>query len=214
MLDSWLATAIGAAVVGAAGVAVLTVRGLRQLDPQPGRTGWLVLPAAAGSGAVGAVLAAAAARHVAAPGWWLPSLVAWAVTLVAAALCDARTQRLPTRLLWEGGSLAAVLVVTAGLVTSDWRALVMSLIACMAACLILGLCWRFAGVGFGDVRLATVGGLGLGHVTQRGLTVAVVVFALLTAGQAIWTYARTRDRRATFAYGPALVVGVLVAAAV
>ena len=213
MPDGWLATAIGAAAVGAVAVAALTVRGLRQLDAQQGRAR-LVLLLAAGSGAVGAVLAVAAARHVAAPEWWLPSLVAWAVTLVAAAVCDARTQRLPTRLLWEGGSLATVLVVLAGLVTRDWRALIVSLIACTAASLILGLCWRFAGAGFGDVRLATVGGLGLGHVTQRGLTVAVVVFALLTAGQAIWTYARTRDRRARFAYGPALVVGFLVAAAV
>jgi leader peptidase (prepilin peptidase)/N-methyltransferase len=129
-------------------------------------------------------------------------------------MCDARTQRIPTRLAWEGGSLTAVLVVAAGLVTRDWRALVVSLIACTAAGLILGLCWRFGGAGFGDVRLATVGGLGLGHVTQRGLTVSVVVFALLIAGQALWTYARTRDRRARFAYGPALVVGFLVAAAV
>jgi leader peptidase (prepilin peptidase) / N-methyltransferase len=191
----------------------LTVRGLRQLDAQQGRA-TLVLSLAAASGTVGAVLAVAAARHVAAPQWWLPSLVTWAVTLATAAVCDARTQRLPTRLLWEGGSLTTMLILLAGLVTRDWRALIVSLIACTAASLILSLCWRFAGAGFGDVRLATVGGLGLGHVTQRGLTVAVVVFALLTAGQAIWTYARTRDRRARFAYGPALVVGFLFAAAV
>jgi leader peptidase (prepilin peptidase) / N-methyltransferase len=211
--DGWLGAAVGAVAFGAVVAVALTVRGLRQLEAQ-GRGGRLVLSLAAVGGAVGAVLAVEAARHAAAPWWWLPALFVWAMTLVAAGTCDARTQRIPTRLLWTVGSLATTLVVVAGVVTRDWRALAVSLIACTAACVILGLCWRFAGAGFGDVRLAAVGGLGLGHVTQRGLTLAVLVFVLFTTGQAIWTYARTRDRSARFAYGPALVVGFLIAAAI
>jgi leader peptidase (prepilin peptidase)/N-methyltransferase len=128
-------------------------------------------------------------------------------------VCDARTQRVPTPLLSIGTSVAAILVVTACAAAKDWRALAVTLVACTAAGLILALCWRFAGAGFGDVRLALAGGLGLGHTTHRGLLIAVAIFVVLTASQAAWALARTGDRRTTFALGPALAIGFLVAAA-
>jgi leader peptidase (prepilin peptidase)/N-methyltransferase len=211
--DSWLAATLAAVAVGAVAVTALTVQGLYFLNPNH-QAGRAIRFWAFSAGAAGGGIAVAAAHHVHAPWWWLPSLLAWAVTLVAAAVCDACTQRIPALLVWEGGVLTALLIAAAGLATNDWSALFMSLIGCGIACFLLALCWRFAGMGFGDVRLAAVGGLGLGHVTQRGLTVAVLAFALLAAGQAIWTYARTRDRTARFAYGPALAVGFLVAVAV
>jgi hypothetical protein len=67
--------------------------------------------------------------------------------------------------------------------------------------------------GYGDLRLATVGGLGLGHTTHRSLVLAVLAFMAISIGQASWTYVRTRDRKAHFGYGPALALGFLVAAA-
>jgi leader peptidase (prepilin peptidase) / N-methyltransferase len=75
------------------------------------------------------------------------------------------------------------------------------------------LCWRFAGAGFGDVRLATLGGLGLGHATHRGLLMALAAFTLITVTQAVVTLMRGGDRRSTIPYGPALAVGFLLSAA-
>jgi hypothetical protein len=46
------------------------------------------------------------------------------------------------------------------------------------------LAWRFAGAGFGDVRLAGLGGLGLGHAADRGLIPGLCVFCVITLAQA------------------------------
>ncbi len=145
--------------------------------------------------------------------WWLPALLLWAITLSTAAACDAHTQRIPTALLRVGGSATLLLVVLAVLATEDWRALGVTLVACVAACAVLAACWRFGGMGFGDVRLSAVGGLGLGHTTYRSLVLGLFVFVAVTLCQAAWTFARTRNRYALFAYGPALALAFLVAAA-
>lgn len=209
--DSWLSATVCAALLGAVITPALTAKGMRQLA-EPTNSGALLVAASAIVGAAGATAAAQAARH-AGSAWWLTPLVTWAITLVAAAACDARIQRIPTPLLRAGGLITAGLVFVAGLVTHDWRALLVTLIACGAAGTILRICWRFAGAGFGDVRLATAGGLGLGHTNRTALLLAVLAFAVLSLAQATWTYARSRDRTARFAYGPALVIGFLVAAA-
>jgi leader peptidase (prepilin peptidase)/N-methyltransferase len=154
-----------------------------------------------------------AVTHQAGSWWWLPALLIWAVTLSVAAVCDANRQRIPTPLVRAGARTSALLLVITAAATSDWQALKVTFIACMAAGAILAACWRFAGVGFGDVRLATVGGLGLGHTTSSALAIALLVFIAITLFQAAWTFARTRNRRANFALGPALVVGFLIAAA-
>ena len=99
-------------------------------------------------------------------------------------------------------------------VQGDWAGLLISGVAAAASGLTLLLCWRFAGVGFGDVRVATLGGLGLGHATHRGLLVALAAFALITLTQAVITLMRGGNRRSTFPYGPALAIGFLLAASV
>jgi len=203
---------ICAALVGAVVTPALTAKGLHQLAALTQNRGRLVT-ASAIAGAAGEVAAAQASRHAGSP-WWLPALGVWALTLVAAAACDARTQRIPTPLLRTGALLTAGLLALAGLVTHDGRTLLVTVVACAAAGTILGICWRFAGAGFGDVRLATAGGLGLGHTTHRALVLAVLALGLVSLAQATWTYARSRNPKAHFAYGPSLVVGFLVAAAV
>ena len=85
-------------------------------------------------------------------------------------------------------------------------------VAAVTSALTLLLCWRFAGAGFGDVRLATLGGLGLGHATVRGLLLALGAFALISLIQAGVALARAGDRRALVPYGPPLAVGFLLAA--
>ena len=78
-------------------------------------------------------------------------------------------------------------------------------------------CWRFAGAGFGDVRLAVLSGLrGLGivHPTHLGLVVAVAALILITVTQATVTLARGGNRHTTFPYGPAIAAALVVAAVV
>jgi leader peptidase (prepilin peptidase)/N-methyltransferase len=211
MAVAWGWIAVGVAAGGFAAVPLLVVWGLRRLDAVRYAASWPLRGVAAGAGVVAGVVAVAAADRAGSL-WWLPALACWSATLAAATVCDARTQRIPTPLVRTGMVTTGVLLVVAGIVTADWRAPVLSAAAAAGAGLVLLLCWRFAGVGFGDVRLAVLGGLGLGHTHYRAVILAVLVFAVLAAAMAAIAYARTRDRRAMIAYGPALAAGFLLAA--
>jgi leader peptidase (prepilin peptidase)/N-methyltransferase len=210
MVDSWVGAGVVAALIGTAATPVLAARGLAQLAGQEAASRGLRLAGALGGGAAGA--AAIATSHRAGNWWLLPALLVWGCVLVAAACCDAVTQRVPTPLVRQGGVVTCVLLVVGLCGQSDWTGLVISGVASLASGLTLLLCWRFAGAGFGDVRLATLGGLGLGHATHRGLLVALAAFALITATQAVITLTRGGNRRSTFPYGPALAIGFLLAA--
>jgi hypothetical protein len=145
--------------------------------------------------------------------WWLvPDLLVWGYALVAAVSCDAVTQRIPTPLVRQAAVGAGVLLTLGLAVHGDWRGLLLSGVAAAAAGAVLLLCWRFAGAGFGDVRLAVLGGLGLGHATHRGLFLALAALSLITVTQAVIKVMRGGGRQSTFPYGPALAVGLLLAA--
>src|SRR5688500_13231706 len=211
MISIWLGAAVAAALTGAVATPVLAARGLAQLARQNALSGGLRLACVLGGGAAGA--AAMATSHRTGITWLAPALLVWACALVAAACCDVVTQRIPTPLVRQSGVLTCALL-TAGLtVQGDWPGLVISTVAASASGLTLLLCWRFAGAGFGDVRLATLGGLGLGHATHRGLLLALAAFTLITVTQAVITLMREGDRRSTLPYGPALAVAFLLAAA-
>jgi leader peptidase (prepilin peptidase)/N-methyltransferase len=147
--------------------------------------------------------------------WQLaPALTIWGSALVAAAACDAVTQRIPTPLVRQATVVTSLLLVVALVPHGDWRGLVLSGIGSIAAGLTMTMCWRFAGAGFGDVRLAFLGGLGLGHVTHEGLLLGLAAVAVTTAVLAGITLARGGNRKTLIPYGPALAAGFLVAAAV
>jgi leader peptidase (prepilin peptidase)/N-methyltransferase len=141
----------------------------------------------------------------------LPALLLWASALVAAACCDAVTQRVPTPLVRQAGVGTCVLLTVGLALHGDWRGFLISGVAATASGLTLLLCWRFMGAGFGDVRLATLGGLGLGHATHSSLLVALAGIALVLGTQVLITLARGGDGRTTIPYGPALVIGFVLA---
>lgn len=207
----WWIALICAAVLGAITLPALVATGMRQLGEPPSWSAWFgAAMSLAGGGVAG--LAVVASRR-ADSAWSLPALFVWASLLGAAATCDALTQRIPASLVRTGGVLSAALVALAAVVTDDWRGLLLTLVACAAAGAILLICWRFAGAGFGDVRLAIVGGIGLGHVSHRSLVFGILAIVVLTMAQAILTFVHTRDRKAHLPYGPGLALGFLVAAA-
>ncbi len=199
-----------AMVIGVVACPLLAGRGLRQIsrgDAWSGSTRSVAVVAGLIVGAGGMLAARQAGSW-----WYLPGLLVWALTLAAAATCDGLTQRIPTPLVRQGSAVTALLVLVAASLAGDWRGLLLAGLSSAAAGLILAACWKFAGAGFGDVRLAALGGLGLGHTSPRALLWALVVFTLIIAAQAIWTLARGGNRHTMFAYGPALAIGFGLAA--
>jgi leader peptidase (prepilin peptidase) / N-methyltransferase len=211
MVSSWLGVGVVAALIGTVTTPVLAARGLAQLARREAASRGLRLAGALGGGAAGA--AAIATSHRAGSWWLLPALLVWGCALVAAACCDAVTQRIPTPLVRQAGGVTCVLLTIGLAVQSDWTGLVISGVAAVVSGLTLLLCWRFAGAGFGDVRLATLGGLGLGHATFRGLLVAVAAFCVIILVQAIANLTRGGNRHSRLPFGPALAAAFLLAAA-
>jgi leader peptidase (prepilin peptidase) / N-methyltransferase len=211
MVGSWVGAGVVAALTGTVTTPMLAARGLAQLARQEAASGGLRLAGALGGGAAGA--AAIATSHRAGTWWLLPALLVWGCALVAAACCDAVTQRIPTPLVRQAGGVTCVLLTIGLAVQSDWTGLVISGVAAVVSGLTLLLCWRFAGAGFGDVRLATLGGLGLGHATFRGLLVAVAAFCVIILVQAIANLTRGGNRHSRLPFGPALAAAFLLAAA-
>jgi leader peptidase (prepilin peptidase) / N-methyltransferase len=211
MNGTWMVASVAGALTGAAATPWLTTQGLVQLARIDAARPRLALVSAAAGGGAGA--AAIVISYRAGTGWLVPALLAWGCALVAAASCDAVTQRIPTPLVRQATVGTGVLLTIGLTAHADWRALLISGLAAAAAGVVLLLCWRFAGAGFGDVRLALLGGLGLGYATQRGLLLALAAFTLITLSQAVITLMRGGDRRSTFPNGPALAAGFLLAAA-
>lgn len=197
--------------VGSVGVPPLTVRGARLLADAAAN---LTRPPVRAAAVVGLAAGAAGARAASRAGswWWLPGLLPWAVFLAAAAVCDARTQRIPVALVWAGVAATATGLLVGAAGTGEWRVLLVSALIAAASTAVLWAAWRFAGAGFGDVRLAALGGLGLGHTRYSAILLAVVVFAVVFGVQAGVAYVRTRDRHAMIPVGPALAGAFLVAA--
>jgi leader peptidase (prepilin peptidase)/N-methyltransferase len=210
MNGTWMVASVAGALVGAAATPWLTAHGLAQLARIDALRPGLALASAIAGGGAGA---AAIVTSFRAGTWWLvPALLVWGCALVAAASCDAVTQRIPTPLVRQAAVGTGVLLTVGLAVHGDWRGLLLSGVAAATAGAVLLLCWRFAGAGFGDVRLATLGGLGLGHATHHGLLLALVAFTLITLMQAVIKVMRGGGRRSTFPYGPALAAGFLLAA--
>lgn len=203
-------TAASAATLGVAAGSILVRRGLAQLDVDMprGAARW-----GAASGLVAGVGGAVAAVQTDSA-WLVPALLVWAYALAAAATCDALTQRVPAPLVRQAAVITLVLVVTASAVTAHWDWIWSAVAVSLASAFTFAIFWRFFGAGFGDVRLAVLGGLGVAHPTRVGLLVGFGVFVLITLSQAAVTLARGGTRHSLFPYGPAIAAAFLIAGAV
>jgi len=124
------------------------------------------------------------------------------------AVIDARTKRLPNRIMFPLYGFGAVGLTLASAVGHEWPRLV---IALASAALLYGLFWLFwffGPMGFGDVKLAGVLGLFLGWVSLpavlTGLLLGMLAAAFTGIGMMI---ARKADRKTEIAYGPFLIAG-------
>ena len=126
-------------------------------------------------------------------------------------LVDLRTTFLPLRLSYLTTALAVVGVVVLAWLRGDWRVLVSAAAAGALGAGLFWLIWRVShGFAFGDVRLAGLIGIVVG---SQGRTFAFAAFFLGTLVGGVWALVLRRRRGVDepFAYGPALLLGPLVA---
>lgn len=170
--------------------------------PTPGPRRWIIWVSALSLGSI--------ASSIAVTNSWTLVGVLLPLTLTGPALAaiDQDVMRLPNRIL---GPVA--FVTLAGLVgAAAWRGTWTIAVQSIAGAFLAGgtfwlLNWAtHGGVGFGDVKLASLVGLVAGAVSLAAVWWAV---ALGTAGALIW--ARVRRREGPFAYGPSLLTGTLCA---
>src|SRR4051812_28564501 len=138
MVGSWVGAGIAAALIGTVTTRVLVARGLAQLARLDAMSGGLHLASAVGGCAAGAAAMATSGRT---GNWWLlPALLVWGCAVVAAACCDAVTQRIPTSLVRQAGVVTCALLIVGLAVHGDWTGLMISGVAAAVSGLTLLLC--------------------------------------------------------------------------
>ena len=171
----------------------------------------LALGCAVASGVAAGVLGAALGWE-----WDLLWLVPLCPVAVALAVVDWRTWLLPTRLIWPAYTGALVLMVLVAGATEEYEDLGRAVVGQLLAVSLFWLLWRLPGrgMGFGDVRLANVVGLTLGHLGWGEWAVGLWLGSLL--GSLAWVPLRLlgRTRSRAFPFGPFLLLGALAGAVV
>lgn len=158
-------------------------------------------------------------------GWdWrlLPAL--WLVPVgIVVSFIDFRTYIVPTRIVWPAFFVAVALSVVVAGIEGEWAWLWGGLLGTVILAGPLALLW-FAlpnGMGFGDVRLATLLGwtLGFSVYTGRWVSVLVCALVLLIAAAVLGIIMgigglMAYGRKAKVPFGPALVTATFVVLAV
>ncbi|HLG67989.1 MAG TPA: A24 family peptidase [Acidimicrobiales bacterium] len=133
--------------------------------------------------------------------------------LVAISVVDLRAWVVPRRLLYPLLGAVAVALVAASAADGRWRALGDAVLGGAIAFAALFVAW-FAyprGMGFGDVRLAGVIGMGLGWLGLLHLYVGfLVAFLTGAAFGLVLMVARGSGRKTRLPFAPALAVGAVV----
>lgn len=201
-----------ASVAGAVAVPWLTVRGLQQLHWREALPRRLRLSTVLVGAATTAVVTGFLFVRV---GWaLLPAYVVWACALVALAVCDGLTQRIPTPLVRQSTIVVSLALLAGAVSAADWTLLLAAAAWTIASAFALLLAWHFAGTGFGDVRLGVLGGLGLAFANPTSLLLGLGAWAALATGQAMAASARGGSLRTRVALGPGLATAFLVAACI
>ncbi|UNX53243.1 prepilin peptidase [Georgenia sp. TF02-10] len=175
------------------------------------------VPVPASAWAAGASLALLAAVGLAVAGSPLVLAGAW-LTAVATvlAIVDARSHRLPDRLLGPGAAGLVLLLAATAAATNSWAALgraVTAAAVCATGYLLLALV-RAGGLGLGDVKLAGLLGLWLGWWDWSAVAAGVLAGFVLGGAWALLLLVTRRARRDTaVAFGPWMILGAALATA-
>jgi len=146
---------------------------------------------------------------------WTWALVLWVPLVpvsVALAVVDWRTRLLPTAVLRPAYGTLVLLVLLGWAVTGDSEAALRAALGWLVAGGIFGLLWFIypRGLGFGDVRLAGLLGIGLGWVGWGALLVGVYSgFLLGGVIGGLLSVLKIVERKG-FPFGPFMLLGALV----
>ncbi|HYH33593.1 MAG TPA: A24 family peptidase [Nocardioides sp.] len=178
----------------------------REVGSRPGLWWRAVLAGAAAGGLVGA----AVGRD-----WWLAVLLPLVPVCVALAVVDWHTKLLPSRLVLPATAYALAAALVGWLVTGDGDDLVRALIGLVVARSVFWVLWwiHSAGMGFGDVRLAALLGVALGHLGWAELVVGLYAGFLVFGLPGLLLALVRRDRtllRTAFPFGPFMLAGALL----
>jgi leader peptidase (prepilin peptidase)/N-methyltransferase len=178
--------------------------------PLPGHTWWLGI-------AVALTWACLTFRLGGYAHWsLLPAYLYLGAVGAALTLVDLDVHRLPDLLVLPSYPIAFVLLLVPTVVLGRWGDLLRAALAGLALYLIYLLMALFSpvgsGLGFGDVKLAGVLGLLLGWLGWGPVIVSFMA-AWVVAGVAgaLLILARRATRKSNIAFGPAMIVGALVA---
>ena len=147
----------------------------------------------------------------------LPAL--WLIPVgVAVAVIDLRILIVPTRIVWPAFLVSVLLCVVAAGIQGDWNWLLSALVGMAALAGPLFVVWFIVphGMGFGDVRLATLLGFNIGFYAQGALWGSAFLSMLCLAGSAVLGILMgvialgARGRGAKVPFGPALVAGAFL----
>jgi leader peptidase (prepilin peptidase)/N-methyltransferase len=126
----------------------------------------------------------------------------------ALAVIDARTKRLPNRIMYPLYGFGAVGLTLASAIGHEWWRLI---VAVAAAALLYGLfwvLWFFRGIGYGDVRLIGLIGFYMGWIGPSAVEVATLLGTLSACVYYVGKMLlRKATRKTELAFGPYLIAG-------
>ncbi|HEX5949936.1 MAG TPA: prepilin peptidase [Actinomycetota bacterium] len=160
--------------------------------------------------ASGALFVAVAFRY---EDWWVAAMLApFTGLLVALAIIDARTKKLPNRILYPSILVAAAYLAVARLAGGDVDLLdaAIGFLAYGGGLLILALIAP-RGMGMGDAKLVAFIGLVLGAVGLESVAVAAGLGILFGGVGAIVALLRGAGRKHALPFGPFLAAGAIAA---
>ena len=209
-----LALGLAGAALGAALTRVLAGAGYRQPQerdqPLPRHTWWLVIAVALAWGSLTFRIGGSAQWSL------LPAYLFLGVIGAALTLIDLDVHRLPDLIVLPSYPIVFVLLLVPTVVTGQWGALLRAVLAALA---LFGVYLALAlvspgggGLGFGDVKLAGLLGLGLGWLGWGPVVVSVLA-AFVTGGVIALALllARRATRSSHIAFGPSMILGAWVA---
>jgi len=160
--------------------------------------------------ATGALFVAVALRYEEV--WAAVLLAPFAGVLVALAVIDARTKKLPNRIVYPSLAVAAVYLVVVR-VAAGGPDLVSAAVGFLAygGGLLLVAFISPRGMGMGDVKLAALIGLVLGSLALKFVAVAAAVGILLGGVVALGALIAGFGRKQALPFGPFLAAGAIVA---
>lgn len=197
-------------LLGACLTPPLVHRGLRQLRWRRRLPRWSS-PLFATAGALVGIAAAWSGPGRTDPAL-LPALGVWVLALTALALCDAIALRIPTPLLRQATVLVVVFWTVGAAVTGAMGPWARAFGGAVLMGAVFAAAWRYGEAGKADVRLALLGGLGLGFASWVGLVLGLVAWAMVVATQASVSRLRGGSVKTQIALAPGVTAGLLIAA--